>query len=1130
MLTDVSLTRDLRQDDVIYADAMLCGIDLSGFSRWLDTELDRRGRDGLEAISDEISHFLEEAVAAIANEGFMLGAFLGDGLIGLRGDAAAVGALKRIQAAMRSIEPSARVVTARGAAEAITLPGWNGRTEVMLTGPGVVACHRKLEDYNRVKSMNRRVAGAGIVKAKLLDAEIADAVILFVCLQGRPPPAAALMLLRERLPVWQAAADALGGRFERITHDDNGYLLRFSWLGGSGSEAAATQVSQLIGADCDNVVAIGCGLARGTIFRAAVPPPAPLYDSDRTIIQGGAVNRAAKMAKHGAGPILTQRLTSVSGRDVSNRAAGRETELAWLQAQIADARVPLIRITGAAGLGKSHLLRALSASIIGAKAIVVTATPQRCRDQLWLWNELIAALDPDVVDGYAAVLASIASARGQVSAAVLIEQQNRGILDALATAVVLRPGLVVVIDDVQWADAASRRMIVRAALAVQGLRLVIAARDGYDGLVPQIAGCVTLELQSLPPAALARAAASAGAPAPNTLLALANGNPLHAIQLAFAAREHAGGFDHASIGAVIDTRVSALAPRTRAILRMLAIADRPITQARLSMLADRSGIDPASIDLQSLADRAFVTVHDNEVALSHRSLSERISMLTPPSVRAQLHSQMAYILVAARKCGDTAPGRGEIAAHWAAAAKIDRAAIAYVRDGDSALADGDFESAQALFANAETALRKRGGNASRLAHTQAGCGMAAWGQGDLRRAVSLSKSAHEFIDHALTGGRSRRVGSLRRLGILAGFGSVPTRLKLAIFRAGSLRAESGFFTGSAYDFAMGGFTSFRLNDSNASRDAIRSRGIGALATIVGLMHQRRASLWLLGKCRAIGPDGLPASSAAGGEAIWRLAAGEWEQGAALLDEAQQLLGNPADPHLLGGVACMRALHQHLRGDSEASLASFGQVAKLADRIGNRQYQAWALYGSAMPLLANGRTTEAEAAVIAAECLLADNDDKLSNLNCAGLRARIAVSQGDLGLALEYAAAGLALCRQVFPGNFGSVEGFSAPAIVTASIARYSQAPQVIRRRAAQLRRPALSQLRRYVNICKIGAPRLSIAVALATPDTARAMHHASSAAGLATTLQMPFDVRATEDLMNLISRGNNDATLYQPGW
>ena len=717
-----------------------------------------------------------------------------------------------------------------------------------------------------------------------------------------------------------------------------------------------------------------------------------------------------------------------------------------------------------------------------------------------------------------------------MEAAILIECHNAAVIGALADEVANGADRVVVIDDVQWADAASHRMITRLAAALPTLRVVLAGREGHAAVTPHLAGTAHLALAPLSPAALALATAAAGVVAPSPdVLGLAQGNPLHAIQLAFAASEGMGDFDGGSIAAVIDARVAALSTRDRALLRLLAVAGRPLPRLRLLALATRVGIDPGQIDLRTLADRAFVVTIDDHVTLVHRRLGDRVATLTPPSVRAMLHLRTARLLVMAGRAGDIACGRSEIADHWAAAGASARAAIAYAVAGDAALDDGDFSSAEALFTAVDATLEKAGSGPIRRADAAAGRGMAAWCQGDLRRAGADLLAANRHIDAAFAGTRGRIFGRLRWLKVVVRRANVSPRLRHAMLRAGVLRIELGFFRGSMRDFALGSAVALRLTDNSVSRAALRCRCMGAAAATLGLLHLRGASLWLIRRCRAIDPEGRPASTAAGGEALWRLAAGEWHHGAALLDEARDRLGTPVDPHLLGGIVCMRALQWHLRGNSNAALADFSEVGVIAERIGNVQFAAWARYGRAMPLLALGRVAEAEVEVAAAERLLADNDDLLSDLNCAGLRARISLMRGDHDAAIDHASQGLALCKRLFPANFGSIEGFSAPAIVAASIARNRGVAPDTRRRAAALARPALVQLRRYVRICGLGAPRVQIARALCETDVVAARRYAMTAIALAEKLAMPFDARAAHDLILLLERPA-DAALYQPRW
>ncbi|WP_239109456.1 AAA family ATPase, partial [Microbispora siamensis] len=142
-------------------------------------------------------------------------------------------------------------------------------------------------------------------------------------------------------------------------------------------------------------------------------------------------------------------------------------------------------MSGEPGIGKTFLLEALAAWCVDAGHVVVWG---RCHDTqgtpaLWPWVQVLGALEQRCAPPDRSVLAGLLddeALSGSGGAALL--RRNQGIAQWLVTAARVRP-LVVVLDDLQWADAASLELLRDVAVLVGGmaervpLSVVAAFRD-----------------------------------------------------------------------------------------------------------------------------------------------------------------------------------------------------------------------------------------------------------------------------------------------------------------------------------------------------------------------------------------------------------------------------------------------------------------------------------------------------------------------------------------------------------------------------------------------------------------------------------------------------------------------------
>ena len=304
---------------------------------------------------------------------------------------------------------------------------------------------------------------------------------------------------------------------------------------------------------------------------------------------------------------------------------GREAELAQLETFLADARAGegvSVRIAGPAGIGKSRLLGELRARAPEMRSVRATceayelATPyatvaRLVREALPLPNDAsaervadalraaVAAHAPDL-EPYLPLVGSVLDVDipdTPETATLAPQYRATRVADTTASllAAALRGPTLVVIDDSEWIDEASREVVEKlGALATEArIVLVCIARDDTladdDALV--VGPLATEEVET------ALRQATEGAPLrPHELAALtarADGNPLFLTELWRAATD--GEDTDAlpdSIEALITAQLDRLKPSLRTVLGYAAILGRGFDRTELhELLGDDVNLD-----------------------------------------------------------------------------------------------------------------------------------------------------------------------------------------------------------------------------------------------------------------------------------------------------------------------------------------------------------------------------------------------------------------------------------------------------------------------------------------------------------------------------------------------------------
>ncbi|WP_134741233.1 BTAD domain-containing putative transcriptional regulator [Nocardioides sp. 503] len=350
--------------------------------------------------------------------------------------------------------------------------------------------------------------------------------------------------------------------------------------------------------------------------------------------------------------------------------AGRVAETARLRevlAQVAGGRPYVVLLTGEAGVGKSRLTQELSA--LAFEQGFTVAVGQCSADgppPLWPWRSIAASLGEQLTDA--------PDVQRLLDTAPASEFAT---WDAVAREVcrtARRSPLLLVLEDVQWADEPTRRLLVhlQSVARHEPLCVVVTARvdavtdQALSDLAAELARGQTLRLDLAglaeeDAAALVRAVAgTADRDSVRTLWERASGNPFFLTELALS-----GGALSGSLADVVLSRLRALPDATVAILEAAAVVDVVFDLDLLALTVERT--QGETVELLGPAIEAGLVVDEGRVdaayRFAHGVVRETLHEHQPQQVRAGWHRAVSRVLE--RHSGLRRPDqRAVLAHHW----------------------------------------------------------------------------------------------------------------------------------------------------------------------------------------------------------------------------------------------------------------------------------------------------------------------------------------------------------------------------------------------------------------------------------------------------------------------------------
>ncbi|MBB5785662.1 helix-turn-helix transcriptional regulator [Jiangella mangrovi] len=482
---------------------------------------------------------------------------------------------------------------------------------------------------------------------------------------------------------------------------------------------------------------------------------------------------------------------------------GRERQLADLREAYATARggEPVtVLVGGEAGIGKTRLTEEFVAEVVadGARAVIGQSVPLDGEGPAFA--PLVGALRGLYAEFGAERLLELAGPGADALAGLVPElgvapvegPEGRGrlyeVVSSLLERVAAERPLVVLLEDLQWADSPTRDLLRFMVRGVRESRLLLVVTYRTDELhrghplrpllaeldrlrqvhrieLPRLdADEVVLQLRGL----LGRPPEHAHV---QRIVQRSEGIPFFVEELAWVDVDGGCSELPGSLRDLLLVRVEPLTEDTQRLLRLMSAAGNRVDHSVLELVAEeQSGALEAA--LREAVSAGVIVVDGDGYAFRHALLREALHDDMLPGEHARMHARYAQALEAHPELMPHGPTAAEVAHHWYSAHDVERAFAWSLTAADELVRSYAHATAQQLLERAlelwdQVAEPEKVAGSDRP-HVLIRAATEAYAAGEFERTLSLVKEALRLVD--------RTADPARAGWLLAQLGSVTNRL------------------------------------------------------------------------------------------------------------------------------------------------------------------------------------------------------------------------------------------------------------------------------------------------------------------------------------------------------------------
>lgn len=388
------------------------------------------------------------------------------------------------------------------------------------------------------------------------------------------------------------------------------------------------------------------------------------------------------------------------------KVVGRARELAMIRSWLAAETGGLVLCGGEPGIGKTRLAQELAghALALGREVVWGHCVETEGAPAFWPWRQVLKAAGTDADE----VLAHDAE----------VPQDRFRVFDAIATALD-RDGLVIVVEDVHWADRASLLVLAHLATNLRHVLLFATFRDPCPAVADLMRSAVRIDLHGL---SADEVAELTGAGPAATIHELTSGNPLFVTEIARAVEDGTWRADQPprSVRDIVTARLDRLGPDARELVRTAALIGRDFD---LDLAAKASGLPISALD------EATTLIDATGHRFVHALTRDAVEASLTTAERRAIHRRIAEAMAGSTRYAD-------VARHWNACGETEEAREWTIRAAQDAVTRLAYEEGARLYA-AAAAFEDS-------CEIQVALGKAAYFAGDLAMCVQAAQRAAEL--------------------------------------------------------------------------------------------------------------------------------------------------------------------------------------------------------------------------------------------------------------------------------------------------------------------------------------------------------------------------------------------------